>query len=411
MVFEHQTQMTNLITRVAWQARIAGQGSPALAIDLDDLVAYMLFTHEARLVEPIEGVSSFARTFASRGRADRRGRSLRELDLTTRLFRYPLSYLIGGRAFAALPAEVREAILRRLHAALTRSGRAGRASDPGGSTRDHRDRRRNRARHADLVALTSDDTRRRRPRIQWQSPASIEMTMRRFPLSAAVLAALVIVLPPAASAQLKRIPAEIVPIVDSDGVRAGTTVRAALQVTLPEGFHVQSNRPRDPSLIATELTVDSVAGIEATEVVFPKAIDFHAGGPARAAAGVRAPVHGRRAVGDCRRRPALGWSTLPARLRYQACDNKVCFAPATAQTSWTLRVVPATARGHAAAGRDLRRHRLRHRGRPTAVDRAAAPSVVGTPRAAADRRAPGCASSSDSPSSRRPAAIRAPATS
>jgi hypothetical protein len=124
MVFEHQTQMINLITRVAWQARIAGQAdgllqSRALTTDLDDLVAYLLFTHEARLVEPIEGVSTFARTFASRGPADRRGRSLRDLDLRTRLFRYPLSYLITGRAFAALPAELREPIFRRLHAALT----------------------------------------------------------------------------------------------------------------------------------------------------------------------------------------------------------------------------------------------------------------------------------------------------
>jgi len=127
MVFEHQTQMINLITRVAWQARIAGPTSPALATDLDDLVAYMLFTHEARLVEPIEGVSTFARTFAARGRADRRGRSLRDFDLTTRLFRYPLSYLIEGAAFAALPAGVREAILRRLHTALT-SAEAGPAA-------------------------------------------------------------------------------------------------------------------------------------------------------------------------------------------------------------------------------------------------------------------------------------------
>ncbi len=126
MVFEHQTQMANLLTRVAWQVRLAEQALPgrplesrALATDLDDLVTYMLFAEEARLVEPVEGVSSFARTFPARGVRDRRGRSLRDLDLQTRLFRYPLSYLVEGRAFAALPGVVREAILRRLHAALT----------------------------------------------------------------------------------------------------------------------------------------------------------------------------------------------------------------------------------------------------------------------------------------------------
>jgi hypothetical protein len=129
MVFEHQTQMTNLLTRVGWQMRIAERTMPgralesrALAEDLDDLVAYMLFRDEARMVEPIEGVSTFARTFAARGRRDRRGRSLRELDLTTRLFRFPLSYLIEGRAFAELPPPVREAVLRRLYEALTTDG-------------------------------------------------------------------------------------------------------------------------------------------------------------------------------------------------------------------------------------------------------------------------------------------------
>jgi hypothetical protein len=126
MVFEHQTQMTNRTTRVAWQARLAeharpGQppASPEFDRDLDDLVAYLLFAGEAPLVEPIEGVSTFSRTFPARGPRDARGRSLRDLDLKTRLFRYPLSYLIGGRAFAALPGAVRAQVFRRLHRALT----------------------------------------------------------------------------------------------------------------------------------------------------------------------------------------------------------------------------------------------------------------------------------------------------
>ena len=77
-----------------------------------------------------------------------------------------------------------------------------------------------------------------------------------------------------ATAQLRRIPAEITPLVESDGVRPGTTVRAALKVALPEGFHVQSNKPRDPSLIATELAVEGPSGIQVDELVFPKAVEF-----------------------------------------------------------------------------------------------------------------------------------------
>jgi cytochrome c biogenesis protein CcdA len=161
-------------------------------------------------------------------------------------------------------------------------------------------------------------------------------------LVSSIVAVLMFAMPPATSAQLKRIPAEIVPVVESDGVRAGTTVRAALQVTLPEGFHVQSNAPRDPSLIATELAVESVSGIHATEIVFPKAIDFVQEGlpepllvfERQFTIGVRLAI-----PADA---PA-GMVTLPARLRYQACDDSVCFAPASAATEWTLRVVPATA--------------------------------------------------------------------
>ena len=74
-------------------------------------------------------------------------------------------------------------------------------------------------------------------------------------VGAAVLLTVAALLPAtSALAQLRRIPAEITPLVESDGVRPGSTVRVALQIALPDGFHVQSNKPRDPSLIPTELT-------------------------------------------------------------------------------------------------------------------------------------------------------------
>src|SRR5207302_404948 len=74
-------------------------------------------------------------------------------------------------------------------------------------------------------------------------------------------------------AQLQRIKAEVTPLLDADGAHAGDVVRGALTVTLPEGFHVQSNKPRDPDLIPTELTVDAPAGVTVKEVVFPAPID------------------------------------------------------------------------------------------------------------------------------------------
>ena len=116
MTLEHQTQMTNLLTRLGWRARIARHGSSrdvtsrSLTSDITDLVAYMLFVDEPLLKEPVTGASSFARTFVRRGPRDNRGRSLREFDLTRRLFRYPLSYMVYSAAFDALPDDMRNEV-------------------------------------------------------------------------------------------------------------------------------------------------------------------------------------------------------------------------------------------------------------------------------------------------------------
>lgn len=128
LTFEHQTQMTNLLTRVGWRARIAqygsggGVSSVSLQRDIAELVAYMLFVDEPPLKEPVEGASPFARTFTQRGPRDRRGRSLRDFDLRRRLFRYPLSYMVYSAAFDALPDCTREEVYQQLFDAL--SGKA-----------------------------------------------------------------------------------------------------------------------------------------------------------------------------------------------------------------------------------------------------------------------------------------------
>ena len=69
--------------------------------------------------EPVEGVSTFTKTFPRRGPRDRHGRSLRDFDLQTRLFRYPLSYMVYSAEFDALPETVRARVYRRLFDTLT----------------------------------------------------------------------------------------------------------------------------------------------------------------------------------------------------------------------------------------------------------------------------------------------------
>jgi len=117
MVLEHQARMTNLIIRAGWEARVGH--TEQVDADVENLVTYMLFTNEAKLYDPIQGVSAFTTTFPRRGPRDSKGRSLRDFDLQTRLFKYPMSYMIYSEAFDAMPGVVREKVYRRLYDVLS----------------------------------------------------------------------------------------------------------------------------------------------------------------------------------------------------------------------------------------------------------------------------------------------------
>jgi hypothetical protein len=138
MVLEHQTEAHNRITRANFQTRIAlrdaaelnkALGKPAghqwdstasrIKSACEPLVKYLLMSGETPLMEPVRGTSAFAREFAANGPRDRRARSLHELDLEKRLFKYPCSFLIYTAAFDGLPSEAKDYVYRRLWEVLT----------------------------------------------------------------------------------------------------------------------------------------------------------------------------------------------------------------------------------------------------------------------------------------------------
>ena len=139
LVFEHQTNMQNAITRLNYDARnllyAQAQGDGAAleaaqeAFDtaVEQLVERALFVGAAEITSPISGDAAFVEQFMSRARRDGQGRSLRDLDLSRRLFRYPASYVLETPAFAALPDVARSAVYTRLAAVL--SGPANAADD------------------------------------------------------------------------------------------------------------------------------------------------------------------------------------------------------------------------------------------------------------------------------------------
>ena len=130
MVFDHQGHAMNLVTRLGWESRVALAEGRAdfsrgdLLELVNDTANYLLFVDEAPLPSPVRGVSKFADVFSRTGVRDRKGRSLRDLDLGTRLFRYRCSYMIYAPAFAALPAEARAALYRRMKEILKARGDA-----------------------------------------------------------------------------------------------------------------------------------------------------------------------------------------------------------------------------------------------------------------------------------------------
>jgi hypothetical protein len=125
MVLAHQVGVVNRLTSLTFQynrhkqSGVTDDDWKALDKDIDDLVGYMLFVDEARLTEPVKGVSTFTETFPQRGPRDSQGRSLRDFDLKTRMFRYPLSYMIYSQQFDGLPASIKDRVYRRLFDVLT----------------------------------------------------------------------------------------------------------------------------------------------------------------------------------------------------------------------------------------------------------------------------------------------------
>jgi hypothetical protein len=140
MVFEHQTDMHNAITRAGFAVRRMQAYQETLQRELNepvteepsydsvkrvfdhsarDVVDALLFKDEAALPEGgIEGMGAFQKVFLAGALRTRDGLSLKDLDLRTRLFRNRCSYLIYSKHFQALPVRFKRLVYQKLEAAL-----------------------------------------------------------------------------------------------------------------------------------------------------------------------------------------------------------------------------------------------------------------------------------------------------
>ena len=130
LVLQHQVTVQNLLTRVNFEVReaLAKSGNKPAALSakslgelhdyMNELAKAMLFGDAVPYTDNIRGNSGFDAWFQRQGPSDPQGRSLRQLDLHTRLFRYPLSYLVYTPSFDALPDFARDYVYGRFAAVL-----------------------------------------------------------------------------------------------------------------------------------------------------------------------------------------------------------------------------------------------------------------------------------------------------
>lgn len=139
MVLEHQTFVQNVLTRANHTALRAIHMQTSLQRELgepvsdtptgtarrmidhsaEDVLDALLFKDEAPLPEGgIEGDEAFQTAFGKSAPRSEEGRSLKDFQLLTRLFKYRCSFMIHSLSFTHLTPAMKETVLTRLFAVL-----------------------------------------------------------------------------------------------------------------------------------------------------------------------------------------------------------------------------------------------------------------------------------------------------
>jgi hypothetical protein len=141
----------------------------------------------------------------------------------------------------------------------------------------------------------------------------------------------------ALSAQANRPRAEVAPVVKTEQPKAGAPLALALHVRLPKDVHVQANKPRDPSLIPTVLTLTPPAGVTIDSISYPEPSELAQKDRTETLA-VLGPEFTIDIKATVAAGVAAGQLKIPGVFRYQACNDAVCFAPTRETAEWVVRV-------------------------------------------------------------------------
>jgi DsbC/DsbD-like thiol-disulfide interchange protein len=123
----------------------------------------------------------------------------------------------------------------------------------------------------------------------------------------------------------------------SNKISRGRTVQGSVVMDIPSGYHVNSNRPLEKYLIASQLQFEAPAGVRVGPILYPRPI-------------LRSLKFSQSKVSVFEGHTAMRFTVavpasfkgnsveLKGRLRYQACSDDVCFPPKTAEVKLWLNV-------------------------------------------------------------------------
>jgi hypothetical protein len=122
-----------------------------------------------------------------------------------------------------------------------------------------------------------------------------------------------------------------------DKVKKGRAVQATVTMEIPQGLHVQSNKPLDKFLVATKLDVETPPGMKVGPITYPRAVLRSL----KFSKGKVAVFEGTTIIRFNVTVPASysgGSGDIKGKLRFQACNDDACFPPVTREVKVWLNV-------------------------------------------------------------------------
>jgi DsbC/DsbD-like thiol-disulfide interchange protein len=123
----------------------------------------------------------------------------------------------------------------------------------------------------------------------------------------------------------------------SNKTQRGRTVQGTIVMDIPSGYHVNSNRPLEKFLIATQLQIEAPKGIRVGPLLYPRPL-------------LRSLKFSKSKVSVFEGRTTIRFSVtvprgftgnsaeLKARLRFQSCNDDLCFPPQTREVKLWLTI-------------------------------------------------------------------------